>query len=287
MTTATATATNALKATSRRTEPTTTTHRQTLGRAISSEWIKLRTLRSTWIGLGGVVLLLAGLGAIAAAVSTGSVTTPEDSGGFGDGDPLSTVLTGADFAVLLVGVLGALAGAREYGSRMISATIAAVPRRWQVVVSKAVVLTGVVLPTALIGVLAAFGAGMSILAAGDGATVALTDDGVLRSVLGMAGYITAIALIGLGLGILLRSAASSIGVLIAGVMVLPTLAGALLPASLDPVLQFLPSSAAAAFTTVTPAGDSVLGATAGALVLAAWVTLALGASVLAITRRDV
>ena len=205
--------------------------------------------------MGAVVLLLVGLGAIAAAVSTGSVTTPEDGGGFGNGDPLSTVLTGADFAVLLVGVLGALAGAREYGSRMISATIAAVPRRWQVVVSKAVVLTGVVLPTALIGVLAAFGVGMGILSAGDGATVALTDDGVLRSVLGMAGYLTAIALMGLGLGILLRSAASSIGVLIGGVMVLPTLAGALLPASLDSVLQFLPSSAAAAFTTVTGAGD--------------------------------
>ena len=67
---------------------------------------------------------------------------------------------------------------------------------------------------------------------------------------------------GLGLGILLRSAASSIGVLIGGVMVLPTLAGALLPASLDSVLKFLPSSAAAAFTTVTGAGDEVLGATA-------------------------
>jgi ABC-2 type transport system permease protein len=117
--------TTAIKSTSRRTEPTTTTHRQTLGRAIRSEWIKLRTLRSTWIGMGAVVLLLVGLGAIAAAVSTGSVTTPEEGGGFGNGDPLSTVLTGADFAVLLVGVLGALAGAREYGSRMILATIAA------------------------------------------------------------------------------------------------------------------------------------------------------------------
>ena len=196
-------------------------------------------------------------------------------------------MTGDFAAVLLVGVLGALAGASEYGSRMISATIAAVPRRWQVVVSKAVVLTGVVLPTALIAVLATFGVGMGILSAGDGATVALTDDGVLRSVLGMAGYLTAIALIGLGLGILLRSVASSIGVLIGGVMVLPTIAGALLPASLDPVLKFLPSSAGAAFTTVTGAGDEVLSPTAGALVLAAWVALALGASVLAITRRDV
>jgi ABC-2 type transport system permease protein len=283
----TATAATALSSTSRRTEATTNTHRQTLGRAIRSEWIKLRSLRSTWIGMGAVVLVLVGLGAISAAVSTGSVTAPQDGPGSSGDDPLSTVLTGADFAVLLAGVLGALAGAREYGSRMISATIAAVPRRWQVVVSKAVVLTGVMLPAALIGVLAAFGVGMGILSAGDGATVALTDDGVLSSVLGMAGYITAIALLGLSLGILLRSVASGIGVLIGGVMVLPTLAGALLPASLDSVLQYLPSSAAAAFTTVTGAGDSVLGATAGAMVLAAWVAAALGAAVLSITRRDV
>jgi ABC-type transport system involved in multi-copper enzyme maturation permease subunit len=276
----------AVKSTSGRTEPTTTTHRQTLGRAIRSEWIKLRTLRSTWMGMGALVLVLVGLGAIAAAVSTGSVTTQQEGGGFVSGDPLRTVLTGDFAAVLLVGVLGALAGAREYGSRMILATIAAVPRRWQVVVSKVIVLTGVVLPTALIAVLAAFGVGMGILSAGDKATVALTDDGVLRSVLGMAGYLTAIALMGLGLGILLRSVASSIGVLIGGVMVLPTIAGALLPASLDSVLKFLPSSAGAAFTTVTGAGDEVLSPTAGALVLAAWVAVTLGASVLVITRRD-
>ena len=287
MTTATAIAPTALESTSRHTEPTTTTHRQTLGRAIRSEWIKLRTLRSTWIGMGALVVLLVGLGAIAAAVSTGSVTTSEDGGGFANSDPLRTVLTGDFAAVLLVGVLGALAGASEYGSRMISVTIAAVPRRWQVVVSKAVVLTAVVLPTALLGVLATFGVGMGILSAGDSATVALTDEGVLRSVLGMAGYLTAVALMGLGLGILLRSVASSIGVLLGGVMVLPTIAGALLPASLDSVLKFLPSSAGAAFTTVTGAGDEVLSPTAGALVLVAWVALALGASVLAITRRDV
>jgi ABC-2 type transport system permease protein len=50
---------------------------------------------------------------------------------------------------------------------------------------------------------------MGILSAADGATVALADDGVLRSVLGMGGCLIAIALIGLGLGILLRSAAAA------------------------------------------------------------------------------
>jgi ABC-2 type transport system permease protein len=231
--------------------------------------------------------LLVGPGAITAAVSTGSVAIPEDGPRLVGDDPLSTVPTGAEFAVLLAGILGALAGAREYGSRMIAATIAAVPRRSQVVVAKAVVLTGVVLPTALIGVLAAYGVGMGILSAGDGTTTALTDEGVLRSLLGMVGYITAIALIGLALGVLLRSVAGGIGVLIAGVMVVPALAGALLPASLDSVLQYLPSSAAAAFTTMEGAGDRVLGATAGALALTAGVAAAIGASVLTITRRDV
>ena len=271
---------------SRSTRAPITTQRQTLGRAIHSEWIKIRTLRSTWIGLGTVLLILIGIGAIGALLSTGAL--PDDDGdGFGGDGPLATVLTGADFAVLLVGVLGALAGAREYSSRMITATVAAVPRRWQVVVSKAVALTAVVLPTALLGVLATFGIGMAILSSGDGATVALTDSGVLRELLGMAGYITSIALIGLGLGVLLRSVAGSIGALVAGVLILPALAGGLLPASWDSILQYLPSSAAAAFTTVLAAGDSVLSSGAGALVLAAWVAISLGAAAWAITRRDV
>jgi len=266
---------------------------QTLGRAIRSEWVKSRTLRSTWVGLGSVLLILVGLAAIAAAVSTGSVANPDgDGGGGGDGPfggtgPVSIVLTGADFAVLLMGVLGSMAGAREYGSRMIAATVASLPRRWQVVVAKATVFTGLALAVSVIGVLGAFAVGMGVLSAGDGATVALTDDGVLRQVLGMAGYLSAIGLIGMGLGILLRSVAGSIGAVVAGVMVLPALAGALLPDSWDPILQYLPSSAASAFTTVQSFGTEVLGAGAGALVLVAWVVVALGGAVVSITRRDV
>ena len=127
---------------------------------------------------------------------------------------------------------------------MIAATVAAVPRRWQVVVAKTVALAGVVVPTAMVGVLGAYGAGMGILSANGAPTVSLTDDGVLTSLLGMAGYITAIALLGLGLGILLRSVAGSIGAVVGGILILPNLAGALLPDSWDTILRFLPSSAA-------------------------------------------
>lgn len=269
----------------------TIVRRQSLATAIRSEWVKLRTLRSTWIGLASALVVLVGFGALAAAVSIGSVATRDgagDGGGpFGGSDPVSTVLMGANFAVLLMGILGALAGAREYGSRMIAATVAAVPRRWQVVVAKSTVFGAVAVVTSVVGVLAAFVVGMGVLSGGDAATVALTDDGVLRQVLGMAGYITAVGLIGMGLGILLRSVAGSIGAVVAVFMVLPPLAGALLPDSWDPLLAYLPSSAASAFTAVQGAGADVLGAGAGAAVLAAWVVAALVGAVVAITRRDV
>jgi ABC-2 type transport system permease protein len=264
-----------------------TVHRITLARVIRSERIKLRTLRSTWIGLGAFVVILVGVGAIASAVSTGAVSTRQGGAQATSSDPLSTVLTGANLAVLLIGVLGCLAGAREYGSRMITATVSAVPGRWQVVVAKAAALTAVVLPTALVASFAAYGVGMSILSASGAETLSLTDSGVLRSLVGMGGYLTAIALLGLALGVLLRSVASSIGVLIAGVLILPSIAGALLPDSWNTILQYLPNQAAASFTPLSSSSAATLGSTAGALVLAAWVVVALTGAVVAIKRRDV
>ena len=264
---------------------------QTLRRAIYSEWVKFRTLRSSWIGLGAIAFVLVALAAAASAVAAGAITRP-DGGAPGGGagfstTPLETVLTGANFGVLLLGVLGAVAGAREFGSGMITASVMAVPRRSRIVIAKALVFGVTSLVVAVVGVLGAFWTGMSILSSGGEDTVGLMDDGVLRQVLGMAGYITAVGLIGLGLGILLRSVAGSIGATVAGVLMLPAVAGLLLPDSWDAVLQYLPSSAAAAFTVVDGAGADVLSAGAGALVLVAWVLAVVGGAVVSLVRRDV
>lgn len=260
-------------------------YRLTLGRVLRSEWIKLRSLRGTWLGLGAVLVVMVGIGVIAAAVSINRVASGGGGGPRAEG-PLATVLLGANFGVLLLGVIGCLAGAREYASRMITATVAAVPRRWPVVFGKATVLGAVVLPVALVGVFGAFFLGMATLSRGGAATVALSGSGVLRSIIGMALYLTAIALLGLGLGIIMRSAAASIGTLIGGVIILPGIAGALLPASWSEILKYLPTNAAASFTSVTPPATD-LSAGAGAVVLIAWVVLALGAAIVAIRRRDV
>ena len=73
--------------------------------------------------------------------------------------------------------------------------------------------------------------------------------------------------------------------MLAGVLVLPTLLGALLPAAWDGVLKYLPSSAAPAFTSTVP-NDSLLGTGAGAVVFLIWIVVALAGAAVALTRPD-
>jgi hypothetical protein len=258
------------------------THKQTFARGLVSEWIKLRSVKSTWIGAGAFGVVLVGFAALGALLTSSAAGAgPQMT------DPLSTVLMGANLAVLVLGALGALAGAREFGSRMITTTTVAVPRRWKVVVAKATVLTAVILPVSLIGVFGAYALGMPILGAHGATTVALTDPGVLTSLVGMAGYLTAIALIGFGLGMLFRGTTGAIAGIIGGVLILPMLLGSLLPDSWDVVLQFLPTSAASAFTVVAGSGGMVLSAAAGVVVLVGWVLAAVGGAGVSYVRRDV
>jgi ABC-2 type transport system permease protein len=262
-----------------------TTYRITTPRVVKAEWIKLRSLRSTWTMLLSVLLTILGIGAIAAATATGAVEGPADGGGPGGGDALSTVLAGSMLAVVLVGVLGVLVGAREYSSGLIRSSLAAVPARLPVLWAKVVAFLVAVVPVVLAGVLVAFVVGMAILDGGGVATVSWSDEGTVRVVLGTAGYVVGIGLIGLALGLLLRSTAGAISALLAGVLVLPTLAGALLPEAWDGLLKYFPSNAASAFTSTVPT-DSVLSAGTGAVVFAAWIVVGLAAAAVALSRRD-
>jgi ABC-type transport system involved in multi-copper enzyme maturation permease subunit len=275
------------------TTPAVRTHaitaaRTSTPRVITSEWIKMRTLRSTWLTIGGILFALVAFGLISALTASGQVEVTAGEGGppaFGGTDPVSTVLSGANFAVLIVAVLGAIVGAREYSTGMIRTTLAAVPKRLPVLWGKLVTFVGVLAPVALVGVLVSFFAGMAILDAGGAATVSWSDDSVARAVIGTAVYLVGLGVIGVALGILLRSTAGGIGTVIGAVLFVPTLASALLPASWDGVLKYLPSNAGQAFTSLNP-GDTLLDPGAGMAVFAGWVVLAIAGAALALKRRD-
>lgn len=263
-------------------------YRTTLPGVVRAEWIKLRTLRSTWIMLLAVLVTTVAFGAVAAAASTGAVTTPNGGGpggAPGGGDPLSTVLSGAMLAVTLVGVLGVLLGAREYVSGLIRSYLSAVPTRLPVLWAKVIAFALAVVPVALLSVVLAYVVGMAVLGAGGVATVGWADPGTLRVVLGTAGYIVGIGVIGLALGMLLRNTAGAVTALLGGVLVLPALAGALLPDSWNELLKYLPSNAGSAFTSSVPT-DSLLSSGAGALVFIGWIVLAVAGAAVALLRRD-
>lgn len=256
------------------------------GAALRSQWLSFSTLRTNWYVLGAAALVMVLVGTVAAAAVGGDA---EATGGptFASGDPLQTVLTGANFSVLLLGVLGCLVGAREYGSRMVVTTFVATPRRGRVVAAKALVLAGVVVPASLVATVGAFLAGNAVLESRGEPSLTLSADGVVGELLGMAGWLTAVALLGLGLGLLLRSIASSIGALMGVVLIAPPIVGALLPSSADGVLQVLPSNAAAAITTVQSTGDITIDGATGSAILVAWVVVVLGLAARSVVRRDV
>ena len=213
----------------------------TQGRVVRSEWIKFRSVRSTvWTLLSAVVLMI-GIGALFSAVTASQYHTfsAADRASF---SAVSVSLEGIAFAVIAFGVLGVLLMSGEYSTGMIRSSLTAVPRRLPVLWGKLAVFTGAIFSISLVASFISFFLGQLLLS-GHHLNVAITDPGVLRSVVGAALYVTVAGMMGVALGALLRNAAAGISVFVAVFFVIPPLTG-LLPASVSNHLtQYLPSNA--------------------------------------------
>ena len=255
-------------------------------RVLRSEWAKFWSLRSSWITLGVAVFLLVLFGAIASYTYSpdATATAGPPGGGSGDSDAVSLALTGVTFASLAVGVLGVLLAAGEYSTGMIRSTLTAVPRRLPVLWSKAAVIGPIVLVLTMIGALAAFLLGTPGL---DGEKIALSlgDEGVLRSLAGAGVYLGLVAVFGVALGILIRSSAGAIAVLVGTLLILPGLA-TLLPDSLyDTINPYFPSNAGSAVYALHQSSDS-LSPGAGLAVFAGWVAPILAGAAYRLRKSD-
>ncbi|WP_306204580.1 ABC transporter permease [Actinoplanes sp. RD1] len=266
-------------------------YRVTFRGVVTAEWTKFWSLRSSAITTVVAVLVLIAVGVIAAASATA------DGGGPGPGpggpggprgdeiDALSLTLAGNTFAALAVGALGVLLAAGEYTTGMIRSTMTAVPRRLPVLGAKALVAGVVTLVATAIGALAAFQLGTPLL---DDSITRLTlgDDGVLRSVLGAGLYLGLVAVLGVGVGALVRSSAGGVAILAGALLVLPGLVS-LLPGSwTDDLTKYLPSNAGA---TIMSAGqaDGAFGPWAGLAVFTGYVALVLAAAAVRLRKTDV
>jgi ABC-type transport system involved in multi-copper enzyme maturation permease subunit len=249
----------------------------TFPRVVHSEWVKFRSLRSNWLTLLAIVIGIVAFGAISSAVFT-----PEDDNDLFS-NPITVPLSGYVLAQIIIGIVGVLAFSSEFVNGMIRSTFAAVPKRLPVLGAKALVVAAVTAVVTVPTMIGTFVLGQALISGSD---ASLTDDGVLRVVLGSAGYLTAAALLGLGLGAIVRQAASAIGIIVVLLFLAPQLAGFLLPASAqNTFLKYLPSNAGEAFTTVDPSA-TLLSPLMGAVVLTGWVAGTLGIAAVLLKRRD-
>jgi hypothetical protein len=243
------------------------------------EWEKLRTVRSTWYILALFAVSLVGLAVLALSQEGYPRLSAADRAAF---DPTHDCFIGLVLGQLLAGTLGVLAITSEFSSGMIRATFAAVPSRPLVLAAKAAVLGAVTLTAGELAAFAAFAAGQAALQA-PAPHATLGQPGVLRAVLLAGAYPALIALIGLGLGALVRHTAGGICALVGVLFVLPLLF--ISPALQDSSQNFLPHPMANAMTAVKPLAHTLSPWLLFALLcLYAAATLAAGAWTL--TRRD-
>jgi ABC-2 type transport system permease protein len=189
---------------------------------LASEWTKIRSVRSTYL----TMLAAAGIAVAGGVVSAdgrgaqwATMTTTQRA----EFDPVSLSFDGFTFAQLAFGVLGVMAITSEYATGTIRTTFAAVPRRRAVLAAKCLVVGTLSL---ILGEALSFGtfllaqAAMSRHRPG----VSLQDPHVLRAVTAAGGYLCVLALLGLGIGAVLRHSAAAITVVFALVFLTPLLA---------------------------------------------------------------
>jgi hypothetical protein len=253
-------------------------------RSIRAELTKFRSLRANRAALLTALVAVVGIGiAVSAATANGwDTSSAADHASF---DPVAVGLTGGALGQLIVGVLGVLVITGEFASGTIGFTYAAVPDRRIVLASKAVVVTAVTFVVSLVGSVAAFLASQHILAEKHLDT-SFSSPGVARAVVGGALYLTIAALLGLGIGSIIRHSAAAIAALVCVLLVLPSIVG-LLPGSLaHDIGRYLPTNAGAAVIKVNP--DSWdMAPWSGLALFAAYALAALVAGGLMLRRRDV
>jgi ABC-2 type transport system permease protein len=255
----------------------------TLPRVIRSEWTKLRTLRSTTWALLVTLALVVGVG-IMVCVFRVANWPPRDPGEAAGFDPAAASLSGIYLAEIAIGVLGALMFTGEYATGLIQTTFSTVPRRLTAMTGKAIAFAAAALAVGVVGCVATFLIGQSILdSKGIGTT--LGQPGVARAVLGSGLFLVVVGLLGLGLGALLRSTAAAVGTLVGLLLVLPILVGFLPGGIEDRVAKFLPMAAGTAISNLDP-GPDVLSPWTGLGLFTAYTAVVLGLAAHRLVSRD-
>ena len=187
-------------------------------------------------------------------------------------------------AQLAIGVLGVLVITSEYGTGMIRATLAAVPKRPLVLAAKIIVFGAVALVVSEIVTFVAFFVGQSLLKS-PVPHAALGQPGVLRAVVGSGLYLAVVGLLALGLGSLIRHTAGAISTFVGVLLILPLLLQAFPTSLQNSIAKFLPLTIIGAMSASRSIPNSFAPWT-GFMMLCIYSVVLLGAATIMFVRRD-
>lgn len=253
---------------------------------LRAEWTKVRTVPETgWLVAATAVLTV--------AVSTTVVAVTRCAPGVScTPDTTRVSLIGVEAGQAVVAVLAVLAITSEYSTGMIRATFTAMPRRLAVLAAKAAVLTGLVLPTAIISMAGCLLAGREILpgqgftAAHGFALLSLAHGPTLRAAAGSVLYLALIGLLALGVATMVRDSAAATGTVLGLLYLAPILAAFVAnPVWQRRIERYGPTSAGLTIQDTT-GGHLPIGPWGGLAVLAIWAAAALLAGGLLLRFRD-
>ncbi|MFC1417233.1 ABC transporter permease [Streptacidiphilus cavernicola] len=250
------------------------------GAVLLSEWTKIKTVRSTVVTLLSAFVVTVGLGAVICLVTNAQWNSMSDHDKL-TFDATNTSFSGIFLGQLAVIVFAVLVVGNEYSSGMIRVTLAAVPQRATLLLAKTAVLIALVLPVALVTAFTTFFLGQALLGSHG---VSLGDRNVLRAVIGMALYMTLIAVLSLGVGFMLRKPVLSLGLLMPFFFLISPILTAV--PKVKTVARYFPDSAGRRMSEVVLSNDIPYGPYAAIFVCLAWAAACLLGGYVLFKRRD-
>lgn len=251
---------------------------------LKSEWTKVRTVSSTVWTLATALVLTVAIGALLSGLmnSTFDDLSATERATF---DPTFVSFFGMVLGQLAMITFGVLTVSTEYSSGMIKTSLAAVPQRGTFYAAKIAVAAGLTLVVGLITSFLSFFLGQALLGEH---SAAITDDNVLRAVVGAGLYLALMALFSMGVATMLRSTVLSLGILMALFFLISTILISV-PATSD-IAQWLPDQAGTRAMQVVPGAmnseTTPYGPWGGLGIMVAWVAAALIGGYIVLKRRD-
>ncbi|AXG81469.1 ABC transporter permease [Streptomyces paludis] len=193
---------------------------------LAAEWMKLWSLRSTpWaLAVGALIIIGINVNATIAdytnwprypeGIRTSYVPSWSIRNAFTDGSGLALML--------ITGSIGALTIVGEYGTGQLRTTFAAVPARRSVVAAKTAVVTAVMVAYGTAVAAFSFWVSQAILSGRD-IGLSIGYPGALRAVVGSALLAPVCALVGMGIGAIVRHTAATVVTLTFVLLLLPSL----------------------------------------------------------------